>query len=114
MINIAYVYTFFAFFVQELREIHNKQQLQKQKNLEAERLKQKEQERKTELEKQREAQRQQSALVYALTAEVLECKAFCNKVKQTSCFPERSLISNNISLNGKNIQDLDQVSVQCR
>uniref|UniRef100_A0A8C6JDB8 Intersectin-1 n=1 Tax=Melopsittacus undulatus TaxID=13146 RepID=A0A8C6JDB8_MELUD len=42
----------------ELREIHNKQQLQKQKNLEAERLKQKEQERKTELEKQKEAQRQ--------------------------------------------------------
>ncbi|XP_052529818.1 intersectin-1 isoform X4 [Tympanuchus pallidicinctus] len=44
-------------FLKELREIHNKQQLQKQKNLEAERLKQKEQERKTELEKQREAQR---------------------------------------------------------
>uniref|UniRef100_A0A8C3KZL1 Intersectin 1 n=1 Tax=Chrysolophus pictus TaxID=9089 RepID=A0A8C3KZL1_CHRPC len=43
--------------LKELREIHNKQQLQKQKNLEAERLKQKEQERKTELEKQREAQR---------------------------------------------------------
>uniref|UniRef100_A0A8C3R9E5 Intersectin-1 n=1 Tax=Cyanoderma ruficeps TaxID=181631 RepID=A0A8C3R9E5_9PASS len=42
----------------ELREIHNKQQLQKQKSLEAERLKQKEQERKTvELEKQKEAQR---------------------------------------------------------
>uniref|UniRef100_A0A669QRQ4 Intersectin-1 n=1 Tax=Phasianus colchicus TaxID=9054 RepID=A0A669QRQ4_PHACC len=40
--------------LKELREIHNKQQLQKQKNLEAERLKQKEQERKTELEKQRE------------------------------------------------------------
>uniref|UniRef100_A0A8C2T3F4 Intersectin-1 n=1 Tax=Coturnix japonica TaxID=93934 RepID=A0A8C2T3F4_COTJA len=39
---------------EELREIHNKQQLQKQKNLEAERLKQKEQERKTELEKQKE------------------------------------------------------------
>uniref|UniRef100_A0A8B9CMP6 Intersectin-1 n=1 Tax=Anser brachyrhynchus TaxID=132585 RepID=A0A8B9CMP6_9AVES len=37
-----------------LIEIHNKQQLQKQKNLEAERLKQKEQERKTELEKQKE------------------------------------------------------------
>ncbi|XP_072184776.1 intersectin-1 isoform X7 [Excalfactoria chinensis] len=44
-------------FLKELREIHNKQQLQKQKNLEAERLKQKEQERKTELEKQKEAQR---------------------------------------------------------
>ncbi|XP_061857413.1 intersectin-1 isoform X3 [Colius striatus] len=44
--------------LKELREIHNKQQLQKQKNLEAEKLKQKEQERKTvELEKQREAQR---------------------------------------------------------
>lgn len=44
--------------IQELREIHNKQQLQKQKSLEAERLKQKEQERKTvELEKQKEAQR---------------------------------------------------------
>uniref|UniRef100_A0A8B9J1L0 Intersectin-1 n=1 Tax=Amazona collaria TaxID=241587 RepID=A0A8B9J1L0_9PSIT len=44
--------------LKELREIHNKQQLQKQKNLEAERLKQKEQERKTvELEKQKEAQR---------------------------------------------------------
>ncbi|XP_008944090.1 PREDICTED: intersectin-1-like, partial [Merops nubicus] len=43
--------------LKELREIHNKQQLQKQKNLEAERLKQKEQERKTvELEKQKEAQ----------------------------------------------------------
>uniref|UniRef100_A0A8C3GHH9 Intersectin-1 n=1 Tax=Cairina moschata TaxID=8855 RepID=A0A8C3GHH9_CAIMO len=41
-------------FFDELREIHNKQQLQKQKNLEAERLKQKEQERKTELEKQKE------------------------------------------------------------
>uniref|UniRef100_A0A672UYM0 Intersectin-1 n=1 Tax=Strigops habroptila TaxID=2489341 RepID=A0A672UYM0_STRHB len=40
--------------LKELREIHNKQQLQKQKNLEAERLKQKEQERKTELEKQKE------------------------------------------------------------
>lgn len=44
--------------IQELREIHNKQQLQKQKSLEAERLKQKEQERKTvELEKQKETQR---------------------------------------------------------
>ncbi|XP_075028069.1 intersectin-1 isoform X5 [Calonectris borealis] len=44
--------------LKELREIHNKQQLQKQKNLEAERMKQKEQERKTvELEKQKEAQR---------------------------------------------------------
>ncbi|KFP82991.1 Intersectin-1, partial [Acanthisitta chloris] len=44
--------------LKELREIHNKQQLQKQKSLEAERLKQKEQERKTvELEKQKEAQR---------------------------------------------------------
>ncbi|XP_064922976.1 intersectin-1 isoform X11 [Columba livia] len=44
--------------LKELREIHNKQQLQKQKNLEADRLKQKEQERKTvELEKQKEAQR---------------------------------------------------------
>ncbi|OXB68639.1 hypothetical protein ASZ78_014286 [Callipepla squamata] len=43
--------------LKELREIHNKHQLQKQKNLEAERLKQKEQERKTELEKQKEAQR---------------------------------------------------------
>uniref|UniRef100_A0A8B9RZM0 Intersectin 1 n=1 Tax=Accipiter nisus TaxID=211598 RepID=A0A8B9RZM0_9AVES len=44
--------------LKELRETHNKQQLQKQKNLEAERLKQKEQERKTvELEKQKEAQR---------------------------------------------------------
>ncbi|XP_035401744.1 intersectin-1 isoform X4 [Cygnus atratus] len=43
--------------LKELREIHNKQQLQKQKNLEAERLKQKEQERKTELEKQKETQR---------------------------------------------------------
>uniref|UniRef100_A0A8C3D9S5 Intersectin-1 n=1 Tax=Corvus moneduloides TaxID=1196302 RepID=A0A8C3D9S5_CORMO len=48
----------FLFLIQELREIHNKQQLQKQKSLEAERLKQKEQERKTvELEKQKEAQR---------------------------------------------------------
>ncbi|EMP32269.1 Intersectin-1, partial [Chelonia mydas] len=45
--------------LKELREIHNKQQLQKQKNLEVERLKQKEQERKTvELEKQKETQRQ--------------------------------------------------------
>ncbi|XP_075627391.1 intersectin-1 isoform X3 [Balearica regulorum gibbericeps] len=44
--------------LKELREIRNKQQLQKQKNLEAERLKQKEQERKTvELEKQKETQR---------------------------------------------------------
>uniref|UniRef100_A0A8C3M3S3 Intersectin-1 n=1 Tax=Geospiza parvula TaxID=87175 RepID=A0A8C3M3S3_GEOPR len=41
--------------LKELREIHNKQQLQKQKSLEAEKLKQKEQERKTvELEKQKE------------------------------------------------------------
>uniref|UniRef100_G3UMC3 Intersectin-1 n=1 Tax=Loxodonta africana TaxID=9785 RepID=G3UMC3_LOXAF len=40
---------------EELREIHNKQQLQKQKSVEAERLKQKEQERKIlELEKQKE------------------------------------------------------------
>uniref|UniRef100_A0A8C8SE41 Intersectin-1 n=1 Tax=Pelusios castaneus TaxID=367368 RepID=A0A8C8SE41_9SAUR len=44
--------------LKELREMHNKQQLQKQKNLEAERLKKKEQERKiVELEKQKEAQR---------------------------------------------------------
>uniref|UniRef100_A0A8C5IVT9 Intersectin 1 n=1 Tax=Junco hyemalis TaxID=40217 RepID=A0A8C5IVT9_JUNHY len=44
--------------LKELREIHNKQQLQKQKSLEAEKLKQKEQERKiVELEKQKEAQR---------------------------------------------------------
>ncbi|XP_008163453.1 intersectin-1 isoform X1 [Chrysemys picta bellii] len=44
--------------LKELREMHNKQQLQKQKNLEVERLKQKEQERKTvELEKQKETQR---------------------------------------------------------
>ncbi|XP_074929677.1 intersectin-1 isoform X3 [Chelonoidis abingdonii] len=44
--------------LKELREIHNKQQLQKQKYLEVERLKQKEQERKTvELEKQKETQR---------------------------------------------------------
>lgn len=42
-------------FLQELREIHNKQQLQKQKSMEAERLKLKEQERKViELEKQKE------------------------------------------------------------
>uniref|UniRef100_A0A8C5IU60 Intersectin 1 n=1 Tax=Junco hyemalis TaxID=40217 RepID=A0A8C5IU60_JUNHY len=41
--------------LKELREIHNKQQLQKQKSLEAEKLKQKEQERKiVELEKQKE------------------------------------------------------------
>uniref|UniRef100_G3UEU2 Intersectin-1 n=1 Tax=Loxodonta africana TaxID=9785 RepID=G3UEU2_LOXAF len=41
--------------LKELREIHNKQQLQKQKSVEAERLKQKEQERKIlELEKQKE------------------------------------------------------------
>ncbi|XP_035138956.1 intersectin-1 isoform X3 [Callithrix jacchus] len=41
--------------LKELREIHSKQQLQKQKSLEAERLKQKEQERKiVELEKQKE------------------------------------------------------------
>ncbi|XP_070800427.1 intersectin-1 isoform X3 [Pituophis catenifer annectens] len=43
--------------LKDLREIHNKQQLQKQKNIEADRLKQKEQERKTELEKQKENQR---------------------------------------------------------
>uniref|UniRef100_A0A8C2V9J5 Intersectin-1 n=1 Tax=Chinchilla lanigera TaxID=34839 RepID=A0A8C2V9J5_CHILA len=41
--------------LKELREIHNKQQLQKQKSIEAERLKQKEQERKIiELEKHKE------------------------------------------------------------
>ncbi|XP_037688039.1 intersectin-1 isoform X4 [Choloepus didactylus] len=41
--------------LKELREIHNKQQLQKQKSIEAERLKQKEQERKIiELERQKE------------------------------------------------------------
>uniref|UniRef100_A0A452V2K2 Intersectin 1 n=1 Tax=Ursus maritimus TaxID=29073 RepID=A0A452V2K2_URSMA len=41
--------------LKELREIHNKQQLQKQKSIEAERLKQKEQEQKIiELEKQKE------------------------------------------------------------
>ncbi|XP_070263348.1 intersectin-1 isoform X3 [Myotis yumanensis] len=41
--------------LKELREIHNKQQLQKQKSIEAERLKQKEQERRIiELEKQKE------------------------------------------------------------
>ncbi|XP_076975002.1 intersectin-1 isoform X4 [Tamandua tetradactyla] len=41
--------------LKELREIHNKQQLQKQKSIETERLKQKEQERKiTEVEKQKE------------------------------------------------------------
>lgn len=41
--------------LKELRETHNKQQLQKQKSIEAERLKQKEQERRTiELEKQKE------------------------------------------------------------
>ncbi|KAG8518546.1 Intersectin-1 [Galemys pyrenaicus] len=45
----------YAFSVKELREIHNKQQLQKQKSIEAERLKRKEQERKIlELEKQKE------------------------------------------------------------
>lgn len=45
----------FLDYLQELREIHNKQQLQKQKSIEAERLKQKEQERKIiELEKQKE------------------------------------------------------------
>ncbi|KAL7983588.1 hypothetical protein Chor_000464, partial [Crotalus horridus] len=43
--------------LKDLREIHNKQQLQKQKNIETDRLKQKEQERKTELEKQKENQR---------------------------------------------------------
>ncbi|XP_044526168.1 intersectin-1 [Gracilinanus agilis] len=47
--------------LKELREIHNKQQLQKQKNLEAERLKQKEKERKTvELEKQKEETQRRS------------------------------------------------------
>ncbi|XP_056682029.1 intersectin-1 isoform X4 [Monodelphis domestica] len=47
--------------LKELREIHNKQQLQKQKNLEAERLKQKEKERKTvELEKQKEESQRRS------------------------------------------------------
>ncbi|XP_043846480.1 intersectin-1 isoform X5 [Dromiciops gliroides] len=47
--------------LKELREIHNKQQLQKQKNLEAERLKQKEKERKTiELEKQKEEAQRRS------------------------------------------------------
>ncbi|MEE6467933.1 hypothetical protein FKM82_008118 [Ascaphus truei] len=41
--------------LKELREMHNKQQLQKQKDMEAETMKQKEQERKTiELEKQKE------------------------------------------------------------
>ncbi|XP_032756303.1 intersectin-1 isoform X1 [Rattus rattus] len=41
--------------LKELREIHSKQQLQKQRSIEAERLKQKEQERKSlELEKQKE------------------------------------------------------------
>ncbi|XP_045708304.1 intersectin-1 isoform X1 [Phyllostomus hastatus] len=41
--------------LKELREMHNKQQFQKQKSIEAERLKQKEQERRiTELEKQKE------------------------------------------------------------
>ncbi|KAF6119247.1 intersectin 1 [Phyllostomus discolor] len=41
--------------LKELREMHNKQQFQKQKSMEAERLKQKEQERRiTELEKQKE------------------------------------------------------------
>uniref|UniRef100_A0A8C5SLH8 Intersectin 1 n=1 Tax=Laticauda laticaudata TaxID=8630 RepID=A0A8C5SLH8_LATLA len=43
--------------LKDLREIHNKQQLQKQKNIEADRLKQKEQDRKIELEKQKENQR---------------------------------------------------------
>ncbi|XP_053163533.1 intersectin-1 isoform X2 [Hemicordylus capensis] len=43
--------------LKELREIHNKQQLQKQKSIEADRLKQKEQERKTELEKLKDSQR---------------------------------------------------------
>ncbi|KAJ7320547.1 hypothetical protein JRQ81_020058 [Phrynocephalus forsythii] len=43
--------------LKELREIHNKQQLQKQKNIEADRLKQKEQERRTEQEKQKDGQR---------------------------------------------------------
>uniref|UniRef100_A0A4X2K8T7 Intersectin-1 n=1 Tax=Vombatus ursinus TaxID=29139 RepID=A0A4X2K8T7_VOMUR len=47
--------------LKELREIHNKQQLQKQKNLEAERLKQKEKERRTiELEKQKEETQRRS------------------------------------------------------
>lgn len=54
----GFLHLFVFYLIQELREIHNKQQLQKQKSLEAERLKQKEQERKTvELEKQKEAQR---------------------------------------------------------
>lgn len=49
------LHTRFLGYLQELREIHNKQQLQKQKSIEAERLKQKEQERKIiELEKQKE------------------------------------------------------------
>ncbi|XP_026556347.1 intersectin-1 isoform X2 [Pseudonaja textilis] len=43
--------------LKDLREIHNKQQLQKQKNIEADRLKQKEQDRKIDLEKQKENQR---------------------------------------------------------
>ncbi|XP_054829339.1 intersectin-1 isoform X2 [Eublepharis macularius] len=43
--------------LKELREIHNKQQLQKQKNIEADKLKQKEQEKKTEFEKQKDSQR---------------------------------------------------------
>ncbi|KAM9032095.1 intersectin-1 isoform 6-T6 [Sarcophilus harrisii] len=47
--------------LKELREIHNRQQLQKQKNLEAERLKQKEKERKIiELEKQKEETQRRS------------------------------------------------------
>ncbi|XP_048349388.1 intersectin-1 isoform X2 [Sphaerodactylus townsendi] len=43
--------------LKELREIHNKQQLQKQKSIEADKLKQKEQEKKTEMEKQKDSQR---------------------------------------------------------
>ncbi|XP_060090296.1 intersectin-1 isoform X1 [Heteronotia binoei] len=43
--------------LKELRETHNKQQLQKQKSIEADKLKQKEQEKKTELEKQKDSQR---------------------------------------------------------
>ncbi|XP_026519982.1 intersectin-1 isoform X2 [Notechis scutatus] len=43
--------------LKDLREIHNKQQLQKQKNIEADRLKQKERDRKIDLEKQKENQR---------------------------------------------------------
>uniref|UniRef100_A0A8C5SLW2 Intersectin 1 n=1 Tax=Laticauda laticaudata TaxID=8630 RepID=A0A8C5SLW2_LATLA len=49
--------------LKDLREIHNKQQLQKQKNIEADRLKQKEQDRKIELEKQKENQSNISVFV---------------------------------------------------